>query len=432
MPSLPRADYVSPPWWPSYPPHRKQQIALWGYERTPDLVYGGAAGGGKTDYLLMAASQFCAYPGYRAVIIRDTFRNLMQDDGLFDQARRWWGGGQHGIQWNREQFRYEWPSTASVGFGHMSSADAHLNYRGARFHFVGFDEAVDIPSNQIVYLHSRMRKPVGDPIPLRFRIATNPGGKSHEWIRQRYVKGADGRRKVYLPALLHENPGLDREEYLEQLAELDPITRRQLEAGDWDVHLSGGFFEVGKIRIEAAPPGDPILRVRSWDLAATPEQPGLDPDYTVGALLALYPSGDFFVEHIHRLRAGPAEVESLIRDTAHADGVDVPVLIEQEPGSSGVLLRRHFAVNVLQGFDYRARPQSGSKYDRAKPLAAAVANGIIVWSQNDPHRLECFAELRAFNENPKTYANDDVVDSVAMGYNELTRPRKRRMRVLTT
>ena len=41
--ALPRTDYVSPPWWPSYPPHRKQQIALWGYERTPDLVYGGAA-----------------------------------------------------------------------------------------------------------------------------------------------------------------------------------------------------------------------------------------------------------------------------------------------------------------------------------------------------------------------------------------------------
>ena len=40
--ALPRTDYVSPPWWPDYPPHRKQQIALWGYERTPDLVYGGA------------------------------------------------------------------------------------------------------------------------------------------------------------------------------------------------------------------------------------------------------------------------------------------------------------------------------------------------------------------------------------------------------
>ena len=75
---------------------------------------------------------------------------------------------------------------------------------------------------------------------MRYRLATNPGGVSHDFVRENYVRGADGRSKVYLPALLHENPGLDQADYRKQLAELDPITRRQLEAGDWTSSYPAG------------------------------------------------------------------------------------------------------------------------------------------------------------------------------------------------
>ena len=261
------------------------------------------------------------------------------------------------------------------------------------------------------------------PIPSR----NESRGISHEFVRENYVKGADGRRRVYLPALLHENPGVDQEEYRRELEELDPITRKQLEDGDWDVHLSGGFFEVEKIVVVFGLPWTVTERVRAWDLAATPAGPGLDPDWTVGALLATDGS-ETHIEDIQRIRAGPADVDRRIRETAERDGLGIPILIEQEPGSSGLIVRRHFATDVLLGYDYRSRPQTGSKYDRAKPLAAAVSNGLVSWNRDDPNRLDCFAELRAFNEDPKTYAHDDVVDAVAMGYNELHRPKTRRMR----
>ena len=231
-------DYVSPPWWPDYPPHRKQQIALWGYERTPDLVYGGAAGGGcipvKTDYLLMAASQFCEEPDYAALIIRKTYQDLSLPGAIMDRAIDWWAG-KHGIQWNKQQHRFTWPSGAIVQFGYLQSATDHLRYQGAELQFVGVDEATQIPSNQLTYLHSRLRRRADSEVPMRYRLATNPGGVSHDFVRENYVRGADGRNRVYLPALLHENPGLDQADYRKQLAELDPITRRQLEAGDWDV-----------------------------------------------------------------------------------------------------------------------------------------------------------------------------------------------------
>ena len=62
------------------------------------------------------------------------------------------------------------------------------------------------------------------------------------------MKGADGYSVVYIPGLMTDNPGLDVEEYRKQLAHLDPVTRRQLEEGDWDVQLSGGVLDVSKLK----------------------------------------------------------------------------------------------------------------------------------------------------------------------------------------
>ena len=63
-----------------------------------------------------------------------------------------------------------------------------------------------------------------------------------------YVNGANGDSVVYLPGLMTDNPGLDVEEYRKQLAHLDPVTRKQLEEGDWDVQLSGGVLDVSKLK----------------------------------------------------------------------------------------------------------------------------------------------------------------------------------------
>ena len=70
-------------------------------------------------------------------------------------------------------------------------------------HFVGIDEASQIPSRQLEYLHSRIRKAIGDPIPLRYRLASNPGDVSHDWLRDTYVNGAAGHTHRKATAGLH-------------------------------------------------------------------------------------------------------------------------------------------------------------------------------------------------------------------------------------
>ena len=131
-----------------------------------------------------------------------------------------------------------------------------------------------IPSHQLRYLHSRIRRAVGDPIPLRYRLASNPGDVSHDWLKDTYVNGADGHSVVYLPGLMTDNPGLDVEEYRKQLAHLDPVTRRQLEEGDWDVQLSGGVLDVTALKYFST--SEFSQRVRYWDFAATEQKEGVD------------------------------------------------------------------------------------------------------------------------------------------------------------
>ena len=82
---------VSNPWW-GHDPSDKQLRALWVYEECPDLFYGGAAGPGKTSYLLMAAVQYVHYPHYRALILRKTYADLSLPDAIMDRAISWWDG----------------------------------------------------------------------------------------------------------------------------------------------------------------------------------------------------------------------------------------------------------------------------------------------------------------------------------------------------
>ena len=82
---------VSNPWW-GHDPSDKQLKALWVYEECPNLFYGGAAGPGKTSYLLMAAVQYVQYPHYRALILRKTYADLSLPGAIMDRAIDWWDG----------------------------------------------------------------------------------------------------------------------------------------------------------------------------------------------------------------------------------------------------------------------------------------------------------------------------------------------------
>lgn len=164
---------------------------------------------------------------------------------------------------------------------------------------------------------------------------------------------------------------------------------------------------------------------RSWDLAATGEDEKTKKrkkrgDYSVGTLIGTNgrPGASTALTvllDIERGRWKPKEVEDNLVRVAEADGYDVPIIIEQEPGASGKAYANHLMTNVLRGYKVILQPPSGgNKFIRAQPYCAAVSHGRVhgVKSTNlivHKKELEFFPNVK----------HDDTVDSASQGYNYL-------------
>lgn len=393
-----------------------------------ELLYGGAAGGGKSDFLLAAPLRWAHHRTFRALLLRRSFPELERT--LIARSREIYP--RLGARYHEQRHDWTFPSGARIAFGYLERPADALRYQGAEFAFVGFDELTHFDEQSYRYLTSRIRS--ADGLPLRIRATTNPGGPGHEWVRSRWSpwigpkpSAAPGERRWYapdgsaaregdpdalprtfFPARLEDNPYLGAE-YRSQLLALDPVTRAQLLEGDWDACIGeGSLFHRTWWVILDAPPAV-TRRVRAWDLGA-----GGDP--TEGVLL-----GDRGPSAVPRwvvldciTHVGPPhEVHALVRATAQADGRDVVVVLPQDPGQAGVDQVGAF-VRELAGFTVRPRRPSAAKVVRAGPWSSQVGarNAALVRA---PWVAGFIAQHHAFPEGP----HDDKVDAAADAFAEL-------------
>ena len=162
--------------------------------------------------------------------------------------------------------------------------------------------------------------------------------------------------------------------------------------------------------------------VRRWDFAGTLAEPGKDPDYTADCLMGKTSDADgpvFVIFEVRRVQLSPAGVERRFVDTAHADRKRFfgrsRIRGEQEPGSAGKYVGHHFT-SKLAGFDVRFEPSTGSKVERARPLASQAEIGnvkLVKAPWNEPF----LDELVAF---PTAGVHDDQVDVAAGALQDLT------------
>lgn len=202
-----------------------------------EALYGGAAGGGKSSALLMAALEYVHVPGYAALLLRRTFADLSLPGAVMERSHSWLQGT--GALWNERDKRWTFPSGATLTFGYCETAKDVFRYQGSELQFIGVDELTQWPEQSYRYLLSRLRRLQGSDVPLRARAASNPGGIGHDWVRRRFVEAADPMRR-FVAAHLPDNPHVDAVEYRRALAQLDENTRRQLEDGIW-VRDAGGL-----------------------------------------------------------------------------------------------------------------------------------------------------------------------------------------------
>ena len=133
-------------YWPVEPTTKQAAaLALYG---VPDMLYGGAAGGGKSEFLLMAASQFADHPDSHALLLRKTYADLIRPDALLDRARKWWEHRPE-LDYRHVEKKFEFESGATVEFGHLQNSGSQYQYQGGAYTFIGIDEASQIPREQI-------------------------------------------------------------------------------------------------------------------------------------------------------------------------------------------------------------------------------------------------------------------------------------------
>ena len=407
-------------WFP-YNPKPRQALFIW--DKTKELLYGGAARGGKSVGLLMCALMFVDVPGFSALIVTKTLIQSKLSGGII-QLSKDWELAQKGAVYNASDFCWTFPSGAKLQFGYLNNADDTMRYKSTSWSLICFDELTNFESEDTyTYLFSRLSQGTNSDIPQKMRAASNPDGPGHDWVKNRFHCGKDDKTKdptrLFMPAKLWENFGHNREEYAKNLAKLPEITRKQLEYGDWDITPDGQMFKMVWFKKGPAdgtlPKGVVIKKAaRYWDLAGSAVKPGKDPDYSVGAKIGYGSDGNYYILDIVRFRETPGAVRAMARMTAEGDGLQVWNWMEQEGGQSGLEQAQSYAGSVFKGFKFKAYRTTGSKENRAELFSSAAENGLICilvaqWN------IDLLNEFSMFPLG----AHDDIVDACCGAYNML-------------
>lgn len=226
-----------------------------------EVLYGGAAGPGKTDCLVALALRQIAHPRYRALLLRRTFPQLQE---IIDRC--WVLYPSMGGIYRATEHRWYFPSGATVALGHMQHEDDKYNYQGKEFHFIGFDELTQFSEAQYTYLFSRCRSTDPEIQPM-IRATTNPGGIGHLWCKERFLSPMSPRHthidprtglsRAFVPGTIYDNPTLIDNDpgYLARLEALPEIERKRLLDGDWEV-FEGQVFGDLSMRVHGVEPFD--------------------------------------------------------------------------------------------------------------------------------------------------------------------------------
>jgi len=215
-----------------------------------DVLYGGAAGGGKSYAMIIDPLRNCHKKAHRALILRRSMPELRE---MIDKSRELYPQAFPGAKFKEVEKLWNFPSGAKVEFGFLERDADVYRYQGQAYSWIGFDEITHLPTEfSWNYLASRLR--TTDPeIQTYLRCTANPGGVGSHWVKKRYIEpsthntsflGMDGLTRKFIPAKLADNPYLAMDGVYEQmLKSLPPIQRRQLLEGNWDVAEGAAFVE---------------------------------------------------------------------------------------------------------------------------------------------------------------------------------------------
>ena len=226
------------------------------------MLYGGAAGGGKSDALLTEALRQVHKKEYRALLLRKTVPQLRE---LIDRSQALYPLCFPQVQYKTMEHVWIFPSGAKIYFGSMHHENDRFQYQGRRFDYIAFDELTHFSSEEYFYMFSRNR-PGAPGMRNYIRATANPGGIGHGWVKERFIDPAppmtripsvlhiaapDGREKIlhreriFVPSSVFDNAALMRNVpmYISSLAMLPEAEKQALLYGNWNSFQGQGSHE---------------------------------------------------------------------------------------------------------------------------------------------------------------------------------------------
>lgn len=423
------------------------------------VIYGGAAGGGKTYAILMEPLRYKDIKGYRAVIFRNNYMQISVSGGLWDESLQMYSAVRGAGYVKQPKYKWSFSNRASVYFDYLGKDEDVLKWQGSQITMIGFDELTHFTEKQFFYMLSRNRSTCG--VKPCIRATCNPDADS--WVAEfiswwidpntgypipersgvkRYMlraedmlqwadskqeladKGAnekDIKSVTFIASTLQDNPILleRNPEYLSNLKALPIVEMERLLRGNWKIKPAAGlFYKRTQINeIFKTPPRDLIAVCRGWDLAATDRKENTSAAYTAGVLMGKRQNGRFIVLDVVNQQLKAGEVRKLIHTTAKIDQMryaGVRQRLPQDPGQAGKEQAQSYLI-MLAGYDVKIMPESGDKVTRAEPMAAQWQHGMFdvvagEWNEMYFNQLESFPESKF----------KDMVDASSAAFNELT------------
>lgn len=225
-----------------------------------EALYGGAAGGGKSDALVIEALRQVHIPWYKALILRKTFPQLRE---LIDKTLNYYPRIYPKAKYNGSSHTWRFPSGAQIIFGSLNRPQDKIQYQGQAYDFIAFDELTHFTQEEYEYLKSRNR-PNGPGTRVYMRATANPGGVGHGWVKDRFITASapmttireeaswvdpEGKKhtgeqsRIFVPSSVFDNQILMQNDpmYVQRLASMPEAERNALLYGDWD-SFSGQVF----------------------------------------------------------------------------------------------------------------------------------------------------------------------------------------------
>lgn len=416
------------------------------------VIYGGAAGGGKTYALLLEAARYSDNPAFGAVIFRRESVQITNEGGLWDTAMQLYpliGAKPR----QSPKLMFEFAAGGKVTFAHLQRESDVLGWQGAQIPLIEFDELTHFTRFQFFYMLSRNRSTCG--VRPYMRATCNPDADSWVaefiawWIDQEtglpimersgvvrwFVRVgdvmrwgdsaeqlaaehgcalADAKSVTFIAASIHDNQALLEKDpgYLANLKALARVERERLLAGNWKIKPAAGlYFKRHEATMVDAIPADVVVWARAWDFAATePGEGNEDPDYTASVKIGRRASGRFVVVHGVLERKRASRVREIVKSTAEQDGRAVRICVPEDPGQAGKDQAQSY-VTMLAGWPVTRRRPSRDKVTRAEPAAAQWQAGnfdVVRGAWNEAF----FGQLEAFPGN----GHDDYVDALSDGF----------------